>query len=1386
MPTPFRRLVSGLAALLLYSAAHATEVWDAPSFTLPARELQQSAAAIKRERAVDIVVLLDERIFVLDEQHRLTHTTRMIYRVDSPDGVERWAASSAHWQPWHQARPEIRARVVTRDGGEHELDQKLLTDAGTRDAAANQVYDDDHVLEGPLPAVEVGSVVEEEITVRDEQPFFAAGSAYREFIGRPVPVLRTRVIIDAPESLPLKRMTRLLPNAQVKETHAAGRVRWVLEQGALDEMSEADSNLPSDTPSWPSVEFSDGASWEAVATNYREMTEGRIRSDDAKPLLAGLRAPPRTGTAGSANAGATIGANFADSLPHSPTREYIGKVVERLHREVRYTGVEFGAAKLIPEFPSETLRRRFGDCKDKSTLLVAALRASGIEAYLALLAAGEDQDVSPDLPGMSMFDHAIVYVPGTTDLWIDATAEYARVGTLPAQDSDRLALVIRAGTKELVRTPALRSLDNRQIETRDFFLSEYGPSRVIETTETYGTIEGEYRGWYAGPDTKARLDDLKTYAHDAYRAKALINYEHTASTDFSKPYSMSIEMKDAPIGFTDLESAAVGINVANIAARLPEYFDSRMTKDDDDDHARTADVVFEPFVTEWRYRIQPPAGFQARRLPANNIVKLGPAELISEFNVTADGAVHASWRFDTIKGRYTLAETQALLKALRELTASETLLVAFDQIGVALRADGDFKGALQANDALVAKYPRKAVHHLRSASALLDAGLGERAQREALAATKLEPKSALAWKNLGWMLQHDAVGRRFGEGFDRAGAIAAYRKARALEPLNADIAADLAVLLEHDAKGVRYSVNANMNEAIAEYQARRKMLSADDAKSDEFANNLFYALLYAKRYEELREALRKQPAGIAQRALLITSIAAEQGGPKAIETARDLVSGEVDRRTALASAGNILMRLREYSSAADLIEASTRGQTTTAANTQRIAMLRKTTRNDGTSIQPDDPRSVVLRSFVELIASEKGDAGFRKLLSKRAQLLANPDDFERAQRGIINGLTRQELPFEVGADLLFSNVRVNVDGDDALGYRVQLRAAGESQSFYVVKEDGAYRILTVAPMVGPLGLMALERIDAGDFAGARRWLDWARIELRAVNSEDPLEGPAFARSWTVGAEADLAGARAAAAMLLADCALSERALPLLLAARASAVNATDKLSLDLALAKAHLELGQWPQLQEVATRLVNAVPTSALAFRYQQWAGIQLKQWDAVEAASRERLARLPDDSIAREMLVHRAEARGAFGDIPVIMQPLLDSGRASAADYNQYAWSALLMQPVTDAAVEAARMAYDESQGRSFAIAHTLACVYAASGKPREARDLLLKGMEQLSIDKPDDSAWYGFGLVAEAYGDADSARDYYSHVQKPKKGVITASSLYALSQARLSVLRK
>ena len=105
---------------------------------------------------------------------------------------------------------------------------------------------------------------------------------------------------------------------------------------------------------------------------------------------------------------------------------------------------------------------------------------------------------------------------------------------------------------------------------------------------------------------------------------------------------------------------------------------------------------------------------------------------------------------------------------------------------------------------LAALAPKAALPRTRIARALLAGGMGEAAREEARRATELEPKLAPAWRHLGWVLQHDEIGRRFGAGFDRAGAIAAYRKARSSIPRIRSCRTDLAILLEHDAAGVRY------------------------------------------------------------------------------------------------------------------------------------------------------------------------------------------------------------------------------------------------------------------------------------------------------------------------------------------------------------------------------------------------------------------------------------------------------------------------------------------------------------------------------------------------------------------------------------------------------
>ncbi|MBI3191681.1 MAG: transglutaminase family protein, partial [Pedosphaera parvula] len=111
-----------------------------------------------------------------------------------------------------------------------------------------------------------------------------------------------------------------------------------------------------------------------------------------------------------------------EALGGAETKEAVAEqLLARLHREVRDTGVEFGEAALIPRTPTETLTRKYGDCKDQATLLIALLREAGVEAHVALLSTGPGPDVERELPGLGAFDHAIVYVLGKPPLWIDPT-----------------------------------------------------------------------------------------------------------------------------------------------------------------------------------------------------------------------------------------------------------------------------------------------------------------------------------------------------------------------------------------------------------------------------------------------------------------------------------------------------------------------------------------------------------------------------------------------------------------------------------------------------------------------------------------------------------------------------------------------------------------------------------------------------------------------------------------------------------------------------------------------------------------------------------------------------------------------------------------------------
>jgi tetratricopeptide (TPR) repeat protein len=1371
-------VVSIAWALFVASAAlGANRPWDGLPFSADPTALVVAAQSELRPDGAEVLVLLDEEHDAFDAQGRDQRTWHLVYEVVTQAGVENRASVATTWEPWHQERPTIRARVITPDGAIHALDPKTIEEAAARDDQRD-VFTDRRLLRAPLPAVATGAVVEEEIAVRETASIFDRGVVHHCYFGKDVPVEEKRLVIEAPVSQPLRYLVRLLPSVAPQKTESDGRLWLVFESGPMAAIKTVEPLMPGDVPQWPEVIFSTGSTWQDVATEYAAMVDEQIRSADMKDLVDGVE------------------------VGNMPRQEIVAALNARLHREVRYTGVEFGEASLMPRTPSETLKRKYGDCKDKAALMIAMLRAAEIPAHMVLLNTAPDGDPESELPGLGDFDHAIVLAPGTPDLWIDPTDEFARVGSLPLEDQGRLALVVSPETTALVRTPASRSTDNRSIETREVFLAELGLSRIVETTEAWGSIEEGYRAGYRKTDSKELRQELEDYVKSSYVA-SLTGYRNTDPRDFSTPFQLRLEMDHSAVAVSSRTGAVVAIPLRHLADRLPDVVRQAQSEGNAASPAsevgskvqtrRRSDVDLpEPYVLEWRYRIVPPPGFMPQPLPEGGQEQLGPALLTKKFAAETDGVVTVTVRFDTVKRRLTPDEFEALRQGVVKMQEAPPVLVKFEQIGEVDLKLGKVREALDEFNKLVALHPHEGLHHAQVATGLLAAGIGEAARAEAQCAIQLDPKSAAAYQTLGWVLQHDLVGRRFGKGFDLAGAEAAYRKAIELDPSDRVTVGNLAILLEHNPKGERYGPGARLEEAIRAYRSL-----GDDLKETGLEDNLLFALVWAGKFNDLRESVLKLQPTATRRVLQLVAIAATEGAKGAVSHAlRDIPEDEA-RRQALQQAAQILFKLRLYPPAADLLAASAQGTPDAASVLARASLIRNLVRHEDLPLSANDPGTVVKKFFIQFLSGDLNEGELSGIFRRQGVKEAKAEGFgeaEKAMRAIGLELNKAGLGTDVVVDFALTATRMTVEGDDTSGYRVRIEAptsGGEAGGmiFFVVREAGQYRILDAASGAGDgfeaMGDEVLERVEKGDLQSPRRLLDWVREEQTPGGGDDPLGGHAFPRLWTKGQQGDREALRyAAAAIVAAGSEENDTAIAILREGREKAASDGARLNFDLALAQGLMKSKKYVDLLPVAQRLAASSPDSPTAFRLLAGAQTKLKRWEECEKAAEERLKRLPDDRDAIRVQMTLAAEKGDIEEAQQFGRKLVTLGKATPVDLNNLAWCALVSGRVDEDAIQIAQRAVLSSHSASPAALHTLASLYAEVGKTTEARQVLLQAMDVEGLEEPDEKSWYVFGRITEQFGVFDAAAAEYRKLKPPKEDIASPSSTYLLAQRRLKVL--
>jgi tetratricopeptide (TPR) repeat protein/transglutaminase-like putative cysteine protease len=1364
-----QRVLLGLLTILLTAgAAFAgdSRPWEGDRFRASATVFQKAASDVTAPVGMDVVVLHEEQSHIFEADGRSTSTYYLVFKVITQNGADDWANISLNWEPWHEERPAVRARVITPDQVEHLLDPKTVADAAAHEQDS-RIYSDRRVLRAPLPAVTPGAIVEEEFVEKESAPVFGAGTVSTFYFGRSVPVKSARLVLDAPASLPLQYRLQLLPDLKPLRTEENGRVRFVFEAGPLEPLANAPGYLPSDVPAFPHVTFSTGASWQKIAEEYGRIVDEKIATTDVRPQVSKLLA----------------GKSSRD--------EKIAALVDNLNRLVRYTGIEFGEAAIVPHSPNETWNRKYGDCKDKSVLLVSLLRTAGVPAYIALLDSGYDQDVTPDLPGMGMFDHAIVFIPGTPDIWIDATDEYARPGQLPSGDQGRFALVARNGESALRTTPVSLSKDNLLVEKREFYLAENGPARIVETSEPRGSFESSYRRSYTDKDNKDNKEQLTNYVKSQYLADKLDRFDRSDPSNTSQQFQLVLETKSARRGFTDLESAVAAVRLETLFNGLPAELQQREKKEDSGEGSstlesakkRTADYqLTQAFATEWRYQIVPPAGFRAKPLPKNLTLALGPAILSEDFSEDKEGIVHAVFRFDTVKRRLSISEAAEMRNKVAELKEGQPVAIYFEPVAKALFTEGKIRESFQSYRSLIALHPKESVHHLQLAKALLEEGMGQAARDEARLAAKLEPASLLAEKTLADILEYDLVGRKFRPGSDYAGAEAAFREAKKLDPKDKEVVGNLGVLLEYSSDGERYASGAKLKDATAEYLS----LSPDDLAEIGLKNNPAFTLLYAGEFAEAlkyAETLNPRPT-----AVIVAAIANMSGSEAGMKEARKRTGNDEELKQVLKGAGEILMRLHKYPVAAELLQAGASGEN--ASQTVSLAsMLRRARPREELQFE-DTPKGVVKKMFFLVTEPDFALDKLNSLSSRNALTVISETDTEEltetlnAGRQLRSMLSRTGLPADVMIDLMMPLLDPAVEGSDATGYRVTLRMPGSKDMvMFVVQENGHSKILDSSEKPNAIALEILDRVAANDLVAARQMLDWVRDVQHLAGGDDPFEGEAFPRFWTQGKDAAAYQMQVAAASILIQTKPTARkGIAILETARNNAPTDAERLNIDLALARGYFVIEDYAKGLPIVARLATQNPDSKRLFQAHALGLRGLGRWSELDRIAEERLTRKPQDIDATRVLIGSAEGRGDFKLAHSLGLKLVASGKAEASDLNNLAWGSLFTSSSDDdveTAVKAARMSQDQP-----GVLHTLGCVYAEVGKTREAREVLLQAMDKLNLDAPDTNYWYAFGRIAEQYGEREIAISLYSRVTKPKDAIQLPSSSYSLAQMRLRIL--
>jgi len=284
-----------------------------------------------------------------------------------------------------------------------------------------------------FPDVQVGDTLVMTLVKKTQQGLFPGQFFYTDIFPRSLPYSSARVTVDAPTDLELKvRTVGTDLTDQIDEIGAIRRHTVTLRpQSYLPEEVRAVAQIDRD----PALLVS-------TFTSYKEM--GLAYAAAALPKAA--RTPEIV--------------TLADAITEGidDRRKQAVAIDAWMKKNIRYVAVLLGLSRVVPNDATTVLRNKYGDCKDKATLMSALLAAKGIASEQVLINFGPAYTL-PEPPNMAVLNHVILYLP-EFDVYDDPTASFASFGTLAVETYDKPIVRIGPDGAILTRTPAMRPQDH--------------------------------------------------------------------------------------------------------------------------------------------------------------------------------------------------------------------------------------------------------------------------------------------------------------------------------------------------------------------------------------------------------------------------------------------------------------------------------------------------------------------------------------------------------------------------------------------------------------------------------------------------------------------------------------------------------------------------------------------------------------------------------------------------------------------------------------------------------------------------------------------------------------------------------------------------------------